>query len=68
MRRDNSTVHRWTAEYVMLRGLGRLHVFPGDDVGAHNTLRRFFRAETALHYGSVKRLGVRKRGEATLRS
>ena len=25
-------VGRWTAEYVLLRGLGRLHVFPGDDV------------------------------------
>src|ERR1035437_10282628 len=27
-------VRRWTAEYVLLRSLGRLHVFPGDDVGA----------------------------------
>ena len=27
-------VGRWTAEYVLLRGLGRFHVFPGDDVGA----------------------------------
>jgi DNA-3-methyladenine glycosylase II len=26
-------VGRWTSEYVLLRGLGRLHVFPGDDVG-----------------------------------
>lgn len=26
-------VGRWTAQYVMLRGLGRLHVFPGDDAG-----------------------------------
>ena len=33
-------IGRWTAEYVLLRGLGRLHVFPGDDVGAHNKLRR----------------------------
>ena len=23
-------VGRWTAEYVLLRGLGRLHVFPGE--------------------------------------
>jgi DNA-3-methyladenine glycosylase II len=27
-------IGRWTAEYVLLRGLGRLHIFPGDDVGA----------------------------------
>lgn len=35
-------VGRWSAEYVMLRGLGRLDVYPGDDVGARNALRRFF--------------------------
>ena len=49
-------VGRWTAEYVMLRGLGRLHIFPGDDVGAHNKLRRFFEIDTELDYDSVKRL------------
>jgi DNA-3-methyladenine glycosylase II len=31
-------VGRWTAEYVMLRGLGRINIFPGDDVGARNKL------------------------------
>jgi DNA-3-methyladenine glycosylase II len=33
-------VGRWTAEYVLLRGLGRLDTFPGDDVGARNNLAR----------------------------
>lgn len=32
-------VGRWTAEYAMLRGLGRLSIFPGDDVGARKKLR-----------------------------
>ena len=32
-------VGRWTAEYIQLRGLGRLRVFPGDDVGARKNLR-----------------------------
>lgn len=32
---------RWSADYVLLRGLGRLHVFPQSDVGALNGLRRF---------------------------
>ena len=27
-------VGRWTGEYALLRGLGRLDVFPGDDAGA----------------------------------
>jgi hypothetical protein len=34
-------VGRWTAEYVFLRGLGRTHIFPGDDVGARNNLQRW---------------------------
>lgn len=34
-------VGRWTAEYVLLRGLGRTHVFPGDDVGARNGLAKW---------------------------
>jgi DNA-3-methyladenine glycosylase II len=52
-------VGRWTAEYVLLRGLGRLHIFPGDDVGAHNTLRHLFGTDTALDYDAVHRLVAR---------
>jgi DNA-3-methyladenine glycosylase II len=49
-------IGRWTAEYVLLRGLGRLHIFPGDDVGAHNKLRRLFDIDTDLDYDAVNRL------------
>jgi DNA-3-methyladenine glycosylase II len=52
-------IGRWTAEYVLLRGLGRLHVFPGDDVGAHNKLRRFLDIEGRLDYDDVARLVAR---------
>jgi DNA-3-methyladenine glycosylase II len=48
-------VGRWTAEYVLLRGLGRLHVFPGDDVGARTNLRRWLGLEQALDYDGVSR-------------
>ncbi len=34
----------WSADYVLLRGLGRLHVFPRTDVGALNGLGNFLRA------------------------
>jgi DNA-3-methyladenine glycosylase II len=34
----------WSADYVLLRGLGRLHVFPQSDVGALNGLRSFLAA------------------------
>jgi DNA-3-methyladenine glycosylase II len=54
-------VGRWTAEYVMLRGLGRLHVFPGDDVGARNKLERFLAVETQLDYEGVARVLARWR-------
>jgi len=52
-------IGRWTAEYVLLRGLGRLHVFPGDDVGAHNKLRHLFGIDTPLDYDAVHRLVAR---------
>jgi DNA-3-methyladenine glycosylase II len=49
-------VGRWTAEYVLLRGLGRLQVFPGDDVGARNTLQQWLRLRNPLDYDGVRRL------------
>jgi DNA-3-methyladenine glycosylase II len=52
---------RWSAEYVLLRGLGRLHVFPGDDVGAHNKLKRLLDIEGRLDYQRVERLVARWR-------
>jgi len=52
-------VGRWTAEYVLLRGLGRLQVFPGDDVGARNKLGRFLDIESPLDYEAIARLLAR---------
>ncbi|HEX7054264.1 MAG TPA: AlkA N-terminal domain-containing protein [Burkholderiales bacterium] len=46
-------IGRWSAEYVLLRGLGRLHVFPGDDVGARNNLQRWLRLRRPLDYARV---------------
>jgi DNA-3-methyladenine glycosylase II len=43
-------VGRWTAEYTLLRGLGRLHIFPGDDVGARNHLQRWLGLKKPLDY------------------
>lgn len=48
-------VGRWTAEYVMLRALGRLHVFPGDDVGARKRLGRWLERSRPLDYAGVNR-------------
>jgi DNA-3-methyladenine glycosylase II len=48
-------VGRWTAEYVLLRGFGRLHIFPGDDVGAQNALRRWLGPTNVAGYDVVDR-------------
>jgi DNA-3-methyladenine glycosylase II len=37
-------IGHWSADYVLLRGLGRLHVFPRGDSGALNGLRSFLAA------------------------
>jgi len=42
-------VGRWTAEYTLLRGMGRWHIFPVDDVGARNGLRQWFRLRKPLN-------------------
>jgi DNA-3-methyladenine glycosylase II len=53
---DLRGVGRWTAEYTLLRGLGRWHIFPVDDVGARNRLavwlrlRRKLNAERTQHH------------------
>jgi len=46
-------VGRWTAEYYLLRGLGRTHIFPADDVGARNHLERWMGLSEKLDYHKV---------------
>jgi DNA-3-methyladenine glycosylase II len=46
-------IGRWSAEYVLLRGLGRLDVFPGDDVGARNKLQRFLMLPAPPSYPDI---------------
>ena len=52
---DLRGVGRWTSEYVLLRGLGRLHVFPGDDVSAQKRLARWLGRSRPLDYAGVRR-------------
>ncbi len=40
----------WTADYILLRGLGRLNVFPADDVGGHRNLQRWLKPPRKLSY------------------
>jgi DNA-3-methyladenine glycosylase II len=57
---------RWSAEYVLLRGLGRTHVFPGDDVGARKNLQRWLHLAKPLDYEGVQRVLSRWRRYAGL--
>ncbi len=52
-------VGRWSAEYALLRGLGRIHVFPGDDVGARNNLQKWLGIQRTLDYDGTKRVANR---------
>ncbi len=49
-------VGRWTAEYTLLRGLGRIHQFPGDDVGAQKGLHRWLRLKRPPDYDHVRKV------------
>jgi DNA-3-methyladenine glycosylase II len=49
-------IGRWSAEYALLRGLGRLDMFPGDDVGAQNNLQRLFHLDAKPGYDEIKDL------------
>jgi DNA-3-methyladenine glycosylase II len=49
-------IGRWTAEYALLRGLGRTNIFPGDDVGARNNLERWLELRNPLTYDSSQRV------------
>ncbi len=54
-------VGRWSAEYALLRGLGRLDVFPWGDAGARNGLARWLGVEGPLGYDQVQSLVTRWR-------
>lgn len=53
--RAHRGIGRWSAEYALLRGLGRSHIFPGDDVGARNRLERLLGVRQKLDYAGVAR-------------
>ena len=49
-------IGRWSSEYVLLRGLGRLNVLPGDDIGAKNNLTAMFHLAQKPDYNRIKEL------------
>jgi DNA-3-methyladenine glycosylase II len=49
-------IGRWSAEYAVLRGLGRLDILPGDDVGAQKNLQQLLVLEERPNYAQIKEL------------
>lgn len=49
-------IGRWSAEYLLLRTLGRTNVFPGDDVGGRKNLERWLQLPEPLDYRGVEDL------------
>lgn len=49
-------IGRWSAEYAMLRGLGRLNVFPADDVAGQKNLHRWLGLRKKPDYETARRL------------
>jgi len=52
-------VGRWTAQYALLRGLGRLNVFPADDVGARNKVKNWLGLEQVPDYENMHDISLR---------
>jgi DNA-3-methyladenine glycosylase II len=52
-------IGRWSAQYAMLRGLGRLNVFPADDVAGQKNLHRWLGLRRKPDYEKTRRLLTR---------
>ena len=49
-------VGRWTAEYGLLRGLGQLEVFPGNDAGARRKLQNWLHLANPPSYPEMQEI------------
>jgi DNA-3-methyladenine glycosylase II len=49
-------IGRWSAEYVLLRGLGRTEILPGDDVGIHKSLIGLLSLRKKPDYNKIKKI------------
>jgi len=49
-------IGRWSAEYVLLRGLGKIEMFPGDDVGASKNLQLLLHYKNKLDYQQISEI------------
>lgn len=49
-------IGRWSAEYVLLRGLGRTDILPGDDVAVQKNLQKICKLQKKPDYAKIKEI------------
>lgn len=49
-------IGRWSAEYILLRGLGKIETFPGDDIGAQKNLQQLLHLGKELDYQKISKI------------
>jgi len=47
---------RWSAQYIMLRGLGRVHLLPADDIGFQDKLQNWLGLSERPDYEGVRKM------------
>lgn len=53
---DLHGIGRWSAEYALLRGLGRLEIFPGDDIGGQNNIQNLLGLPARPGYDELREI------------
>jgi DNA-3-methyladenine glycosylase II len=49
-------IGRWSSEYTLLRGLGRIEILPGDDVAIHKNIAHLLKLRKRPDYNGIKKI------------
>ena len=49
-------IGRWSAEYCLLRGLGRIEILPGDDVAIHKSIENLLKLRKKPDFDKIKKI------------
>lgn len=49
-------IGRWSSEYTLLRGLGRIHLFPQDDIGAQRNFKQFLHLHGEMNHQKMQKI------------
>lgn len=49
-------IGRWSSEYILLRGFGRIELLPGDDTGIKKSIKKLFHLHKTPEYDQIKKI------------